>query len=70
MFKIQWLFFLVVIGGMGCAAPQLLTKEGQIPPDFRNDHLPVVQQYDQLKRDAVFKNAFEKKAEVCPLCQF
>ncbi len=55
---------------LGCS-PRASKVQGDIlPPDYRNNALPVIQKYERLKKGEVFKNSFEKKAEVCPLCQF
>lgn len=53
-----------------CAAPQIVKQPGKLGRDFRNEKIPLVRKFDKLKGGTIFKDEFEKKGEVCPLCQF
>ncbi len=69
------IFMLIIIGVIitafwGCSLKIIRTRTEILPPDYRYQQLPVVRKYEALKQQSVFKNTFEKKGEVCPLCQF
>ncbi len=57
----------------GCAATKPPLKKSLLTSrslDQRNERLFVVKRFEQIKGGSFFFSDFEKKGNVCPLCQF
>jgi hypothetical protein len=67
------IFLLMLVFLNNCSSSQSLILQNELLPqniDERNERLSIVLRFETMRGSQLYFNDFQKKGNVCPLCQF